>query len=460
MHVKTDQKTDELLDRLRREVAGTVLGPEDDGYDMARTTKFGDPEARPATIVRATGAADVASAISAARETGLELAVRSGGHSGAGFGTTDGGIVLDLHEMKALEIDVAGRAAWAEPGLTAREYVEATGRHGLTTGFGDTGSVGLGGLTLGGGLGLLARKHGLTIDSLLAAEIVTADGDLLLVDDEHHRDLFWAIRGGGGNFGVVTRFRLRLHEVDEVVGGLLVLPATAEVVERFVALAQDAPEELTTIASVMACPPMPFLPAEVHGRLVVLAMMVHTGPVEAAEKAVAPFRTLTEPLADLVRPLRYPEMYGEDPPSGGGAVFRTSFVDDVDHAAASAIMERLEAPGGGRVVQLRALGGAVARVPADATAYAHRSSRVLVSLGAFYADPADRAGQQAWVDGAAAVLHRPDGPATVNFLGREGSARVRAAYPDATWDRLLAVKRRYDPDNLFRLNQNVWPDPA
>ena len=231
-----------ILPELRSDLAGRALGPGDDGYDEARTVVAGGVDARPAVIVRPADDADVARTIALARETGLPLAVRSGGHSGAGHSTAEGGIVLDLRDMKAVDIDAEGGTAWAEAGLTAAEFTAAAGAHGLAVGFGDMGSVGLGGLTLGGGVGYLARKHGLTVDSLLAADVVTADGRVLRVDDESHPDLFWAIRGGGGNFGVATRFRFRLHPVDRVVGGMLVLPATPDTVAGFVAAAEAAPE--------------------------------------------------------------------------------------------------------------------------------------------------------------------------------------------------------------------------
>ena len=201
------------------------------------------------------------------------------------------------------------RTAWAETGLTAGEYTTAAGAYGLATGFGDTGSVGIGGITLGGGVGYLVRKHGLTIDDLLAAEIVTADGQLLRVDAETHPDLFWAIRGGGGNFGVATRFQFRLHEVDTIVGGILILPATPDIIASFIAEAEAAPEELSTIANIMPAPPMPFVPAEHHGQLIIMALICYAGAIEAGERAIAPFRALATPIADMVRPMRYPEIY-------------------------------------------------------------------------------------------------------------------------------------------------------
>src|SRR5215218_9477784 len=235
---------------LNDQLKGRIITPGDPDYDRARTVFSGAIDRRPALIVRAADAADVSRVIALARDSGLELAVRGGGHSNAGHGVSEGGIVLDLSELRALEIDVAGRTAWAETGLTAGEYTAAVGAHGLATGFGDTGSVGIGGITLAGGVGFLVRKHGLTIDDVLAAEIVTADGELLRVDAESHPDLFWALRGGGGNFGVATRFKFRLHEVDTFVGGMLLLPATPEVIASFVAEAEAAPEELSTIANV------------------------------------------------------------------------------------------------------------------------------------------------------------------------------------------------------------------
>ena len=357
---------------------------------------LGGVDPRPGVIVRVANAADIATVVRVARESGTELAVRSGGHSGAGHSTTDGGIVIDLRDMKALEIDAEGRTAWAETGLTAGEVTTALAEHGLAIGFGDTGSVGIGGITLGGGVGYLVRKHGLTIDSLLAAEIVTADGELLRVDATSHPDLFWAIRGGGGNFGVVTRFKYRLVDLPSFVGGMLVLPATAETIAGFIAAAEAAPEELSTIANVMNAPPMPFLPEEVHGQLVILGMLAYAGDADAGERAIAPFRALATPLADMVKPSPYPEMY---PPEGDEeyhptAEALTMFIDRVDRDVAQTIMEYLEKSDAPlRAAQLRVLGGAMARVPADATAFAHRASRIMVNVAAFYEGEDDRSAE-------------------------------------------------------------------
>jgi FAD/FMN-containing dehydrogenase len=465
----------DTVSQLRGALNGRVIGPEDDGYDQARTVFYGGFDRRPAVIARVADASDVSLVVSVARETGLELAVRSGGHSVAGHCVSDGGIVLDLSDMKAVDIDAERRTAWAQTGLTAEEFSNAAGAHGLAIGFGDTGSVGIGGITLGGGVGYLVRKHGLTIDDLAAADVVTADGELLRVDAETHPDLFWAIRGGGGNFGVATRFLFRLHEVGTIVGGMLILPATPEVIHSFIAEAEAAPEELSTIANVMSAPPMPFLPLEVHGRLVVMALMCYAGDPEAGEGVLARFRALATPIVDRVMPMPYPQIYhaldlepvgsSSLPPEAESyhptAVAHTMFVDTIDRIVAETILEYLRTSDATmRVAQLRVLGGAMARVPADATAFAHRRSRIMVNVAAFYDGPDDRAVRQAWVTDFAAALRQGDAGAYVNFLADEGEARIRDAYPGSTWDRLAAIKARYDPTNLFRLNQNIPPARA
>ena len=447
------------IPELRSSVSGRVIAATDAEYDAARTVFTGGIDRRPAVIVRVADATDVATVIGLARSTGLELAVRSGGHSGAGHSVSEGGIVLDLSDMKELEIDGAAHTAWAETGLTAAEYSKAVNVHGLATGFGDTGSVGIGGITLGGGIGYLVRKYGMTIDDLLAADVVTANGELLRVDADNHPDLFWAIRGGGGNFGVATRFQYRLHEVPSFVGGMLLLPASAEIVAGFIAAAEAAPEELSTIANVMPCPPMPFVPEELHGKLVVLALMAYAGDVEAAERALAPFRELATPIADMLAPIPYPDIYPpEDDSYHPLAIARTMFVDTIDLPVAETIMAHLNASDAAmRVAQLRVLGGAMARVPKDATAFAHRSSRIMVNVATFYEGPEDHDVRAAWVDGFVDAMRQDDRGAYVNFLVDEGEARIRDAYPGETWDRLAAVKAQYDPTNLFRLNQNIPP---
>ncbi|HLO14380.1 MAG TPA: FAD-binding oxidoreductase, partial [Anaerolineales bacterium] len=449
------------IENLRETFNGRVVAPGDSEYDEARTLFYGGMDRRPSVIIRVKDANEVARVVALARDTGTELAVRSGGHSVAGHSVSNGGIVLDLSEMRDLQINAEDRTAWAEAGLTAGEYTTAANAYGLATGFGDTGSVGIGGLTLGGGVGYLVRKYGLTIDDLLAAEIVTADGQLLQVDAQMHPDLFWAIRGGGGNFGVVTRFKFRLHEVDSVFGGMLFLPATPDVIALFIALAESAPEELSAIANVMPAPPMPFLPAEQHGKLIIMAMLVYAGEAGEGERVIAPFRALATPIADMVHPMKYPEIY---PPEQEGyhpvAAARTMFMDRIDRSVAETILEYLRSSTAMMAVtQLRVLGGAMARVPSDATAFAHRKSRIMVNVAALYQQPEEKQKHEAWARDFAAALRQEDHGAYVNFLGDEGEERIRAAYPESTWNRLAAIKARYDPTNLFHLNQNISPLP-
>jgi FAD/FMN-containing dehydrogenase len=448
-----------MLSSLPRHLEGRVLTPRDAAYDEARTVFAAHVDRRPAVIVRVAGPADVARVIAHARETGSELAIRGGGHSPAGHGVSDGGIVIDLSALRSFDLDAVERTAWAGAGLTAGEYTLLAGGHRLATGFGDTASVGIGGITLAGGIGYLVRKHGLTVDDLLAVEIVTADGRLRRADAQNEPELFWALRGGGGNFGVVTRLKYRLHPVDVILGGLLCLPATPDVIAGFVAEADAAPDELTTIAAVMAAPPLPFVPEDMHGRPVVLATMVHAGGHEAGERAVAPFRALAEPIADLVRPMRYPELYPDEQGPGPAVAARTTFARYVGVRQAGTILERLgESSAMLAACEIRVLGGAMARVPADATAFAHRRSRLMINVAARY-DPSisERAEHEAWAGALSAELGDGDAGAYAGFLADEGRARVRAAYPGATWERLAAVKAIYDPDNVFRLNQNVPP---
>jgi FAD/FMN-containing dehydrogenase len=440
-------------------IEGRVVTPEDPTYDRVRTVFYGDIDKRPSAIVRVSGVGDVRRVIATARNDGYELAVRSGGHSIAGHSTTDRGLVVDLREMSKIEIDANDRTAWVETGATALQVTQALASHGLVIGFGDSGSVGVGGITLAGGIGFLVREFGLTIDSLTAAEIVTADGRHLRVDAENDADLFWAIRGGGGNFGVVTRLRFRLHELTQFTGGILVLPATPETIAGFTAAAMAAPEKLSTIVNILPAPPLPFLPAEVHGRLVIIAMIAFAGDGASADRAIAPFRSLATPHADMVRAGPYLAMYQPEDPNHHPAVAgRTMFVDSIDAATAKVVFEHLSNSGAAmRAVQIRVLGGAADRVPSDATAYAHRSKPILVNAAAFYGGDADREAARQWTTELWKTLQPNDDAAYVGFLGDDGPARMHAAYPGSTWDRLAAIKATYDPTNLFRLNHNVPP---
>ena len=444
---------------LRSSLVGEIIEPEDPRYDKARSLFYGGIDKRPAAILRVANAQDAARVIQYARETGVELAVRSGGHSPVGSSLSDGGIVLDLHDMRRVEVDVAKRTAWAETGATAVEFATAAGAHGLGVSFGDTGSVGLGGITLGGGVGYLVRKHGLTIDNLIAAEIVTADGTVRRIDAEHEPDLFWAIRGGGGNFGVATRLHFRLQQVDPFVGGMLMQPASAQFIHDFIALSAAAPDELTTIANVMPAPPMPFVPAEWHNKLVAMSFVCYAGGGDAAERAIAPLRKLATPIVDMVKPMPYAQIYPPEDdsyhPIGTG---RNMLVDAIDKRSAESMIEYLSSsPATFSVAQLRVMRGAVARVPDDATAYAHRRRFAMINIGNLVQSVEELTAIKPWVDSFEKAIQRGPEAAYVNFLMDEGPERVRRAYPAGTYERLMKVKRQYDPTNLFRLNQNIPP---
>lgn len=452
---------EDQIEMLASALKGRVITPNGADYDAVRHGVNGKYDRRPAAVIRPANASDVAAVINFAQATDLEIAVRSGGHSTAGHSGTNGGLLIDLRDLRTMDIDAAARTAWVGTGLTAGEITAAVEQHGLIIGFGDAPSVGVGGITLGGGIGYLIRKHGLTIDSLLAAEVVTASGDIVIADETSHADLFWALRGGGGNFGVVTRFKFRLHPLPAFTGGPLVLPATPEVLAGFVAAAEAAPEELSTIVMLLPAPPLPFLPPEVHGKLVLVGAMAFAGEPEAAHKALAPFRALATPVADLVRPAPYSSLYMLAPPEDGrpSVSIRSRFVDHIGLEEARRIvaaMQQCDAPM--KLGQIRVLGGAAARVPMDATAFAHRKSRILVAFLAMCETGAETSARyDDWAAAASDALKQDDDGVYVNFLGEQGAAGIRSAYPRATWERLRRVKRQYDPDNLFRLNQNIPP---
>ena len=449
------------LETFAGSITGKVIDPASPEFDAVRRVHNSLADKRPAVIVQAADAFDVSKTVMLATQTGLELAIRSGGHSVAGYSTTDGGIMLDLSAMKGLHIDPDQRLAWVQPGVTAGEYTTAAAAHGLATPFGDTGSVGIAGLTLGGGIGFLVRKYGLAIDNLVAVEIVTADGRIITASDDENADLFWAVRGGGGNFGVATRFQFRLVPVGMTLSGALFLPLTRDVLTGLVPVAAAAPEELSTISFVMNVPPMPFVPEALHFKPAVVVMFVHaTDDIAAGQAALEPFRQLATPLAEAVFPMPYAGIY--DFTAEGGkpspSVIRSLFLDELDDEVADEIVERMSSPSSPlAMAQIRVLGGEMSRVPADATAFAHRDANVMVALMSIFEDPAELPVHEAWtVDFFAALRPKAKGVYS-NFLEAEGERRIREAYPAATYERLAEIKRRYDPTNLFRMNQNIRP---
>ncbi len=440
-----------------------VVLPEDARYEAARLVDNAAVDRRPAAIVMARDAADVVATLALAESSGLTLAVRAGGHSVVGYGSVDDAIVLDVSGMRGIEIDATSGTAWVEAGVTAGEVTAAAHVVGCAVPFGDAGSVGVAGITLGGGIGWLVRRLGLTIDSLLKAEVITAAGDRLTASSLENPDLFWALRGGGGNFGAVTRFRFKIHSVDTVLGGRVIVRATPEVLRRVIDVLVGGPDGLTVIAGIYPAPPMPPFHDAWHGKLIASMRFAHSGPIADDQRVLDLLRSMGPSVEDSVARKPYPELF--PPPSDVRGVYatRTLFVDDLDEKAIEIIERRMAAPSSPEAwVQMRILGGAVARVANDETAFGHRDRRALLWLITPYAELEEGRRHDAWT----ADFHdelvdaRAGSGAYVNFLGDDGEAALRAAYPPATLARLVEVKRRYDPGNLFRSNLNIRPSPA
>jgi hypothetical protein len=446
--------------------AGELLGPGDPGYDDARKVWNGAIDRRPALIARCAGVPDVVAALGHARERDLLVAVRGGGHGVAGQAVCDGGIVIDLSPMRGIAVDPRARTARAQGGVLWGELDAATQEHGLATVGGIVTHTGIAGLTLGGGIGWLMRRHGATVDNLLAAEVVTARGDVLRASADEHPDLFWGLRGGGGNFGVVTSFEYRLHEVGPIVlsGPLLyALEDGPEVLRFYRELIAEAPDELTIFVNLRRAPALPFVPAELHGRLVVMAIVCYAGAVERGEQVLAPLRGFGRSLVDAIAPRPYvelQELFNPGVPHGWHYYWKSWELPPLSDGAIDALVEhaaRITSPRS--YVLVFQLGGALGRVGEHETAYGQRDAAHNVNISAVWL-PDDPAGDEhvRWVRECYAALEPyATGRVYVNFLADEGQERVRAAYGEERYARLVALKRDYDPDNVLRLNQNIDP---
>lgn len=452
--------TNRPIETLRSRIAGEVFTPADLGYDVARTTLY-TSDRHPFAVVRAANALDVAETVKFAVEREFPLAVRSGGHSLAQYSVINGAVVADLSQMKRVQIDPETRTAKVQAGATSGDLAGPAGEHGLALSTGDTASVGMGGLTTGGGIGFMARKYGLAIDSLLEAQIVTANGEILTANESQNAELFWAIRGGGGNAGIVTEFTYQLAEVPQILGGMIAIPATKETLRAYLDFSVAAPEELTTLGNLMYAPPLPFVPEDQVGKLVIVILVCWAGDIEQGQKTLAQLRAIAEPVIDMVGPMPYPEIYRmtDHQSEPHGASIRSMFAHQVSDETIDAIFESMSRPSSPMsIVHFRAMGGAISRVPVDATAFAHRSEPYFVTILNLWPDPAeDRTPHEAWTNELFAAMRRDASGVYVNFLEDEGADRVREAYPGATYERLAEVKRAYDPENVFRFNQNVAP---
>jgi FAD/FMN-containing dehydrogenase len=458
--------TTSILDPLRDAVRGPVIAPGDDGYDAARTIWNGAIDRRPACVVRCTGVADVVAAVRFARAHDLRVAVRSGGHGVGGHAICDDGLVIDLSPMKGIRVDPAARTARAEAGVLWGEFDRETQLHGLATVGGIVTHTGIAGLTLGGGIGWLTRKYGATVDNLLAVDLVTAEGELLTASADEHPDLFWGIRGGGGNFGVVTSFEYRLHPVGPIVlAGPIFHPLedARDVLRFYREFVATAPDELTTIFNLRAAPPLPFLPEEVHGKPIVMVGACYSGAPEDGIEVVRPLKEFGTPIVDLLEPKLYTalqSMFDRAVPHGWHYYWKSVELPPLTDDAIDTLVEHAGALTSPRsyciVFQL---GGALARAREGETAFSQRHAAHNVNINAIWTeDDRDADRHVAWArDFFAAMQPHAGERVYVNFLGDEGADRVRQAYGDRQYERLVELKRSYDPTNVFRLNQNIEP---
>jgi FAD/FMN-containing dehydrogenase len=451
------------IDALRTKVTGEVIAPGDAGYEEARKVYNGMIDKRPAAVVRCTGTADVAAVIGVARSEGLDLSVRGGAHSAPGFGTNDGGLVIDLSGLQDVVVDADQQTARAGGGCTWAGFNEATNAYGLATTGGIIGSTGIAGLTLGGGIGYLARKYGLSCDNLLSAEVVTADGDVITANENDHSDLFWALRGGGGNFGVVTTFEYQLHPVADIYGGPIAYPVDQadEVLRFYREYITESPEELGGFVGFHIAPPLPFLPEEWHFKNICLAVPCWTGSMDDGEKMIAPFLDVVEPVGYHVGPMPYPALNTLfDPllPAGLQHYWKASFARDLsDEAIAVHAAHGAQVPALQCAVHLYPIDGAVQRVGADETAFAYRDVNFSPVIAGMWEDPADNEDNIAWVRGYHEALQPYSAQGGyINFMDGDDQGRIKANYR-GNYDRLAATKATYDPANVFHLNQNIQP---
>jgi FAD/FMN-containing dehydrogenase len=443
---------------------GTLLVRGSAEYEDARPVWNASIDRRPALIARCASRADVVHCVRLAAERDLLTAIRGGGHNIAGTGTCDGGLVIDLAGLRAVRTDPASRTARVEAGCTLGDFDFAAQQFGLATPLGINSTTGVGGLTLGGGFGWLSRKHGMTIDNLLAATLVTAGGEVVEASDIQNPDLFWALRGGGGNFGVVTSCEFRLHPVGpEVLAGLIVHPleSAGELLRHYREVVAEAPDELAAWLVLRQAPPLPFLPESWHGRGVVVVAVCYVGDAARGERAIEPLRQFGSPIADVVGPQPYTAwQQAFDPLLTPGArnYWKSHDFSELSDQAIDIIAAYAEGiPTPETEIFLAHLGGAVGRVPIEATAYPHRGTRFVLNVHARWREPSADAANIAWARQffETAAPHAAGG-VYVNFMTAEESPRLPAAY-GPNYARLAELKRRFDPDNLFRLNQNISP---
>jgi FAD/FMN-containing dehydrogenase len=452
------------VQELRESIRGEVITPADAGYDAARAVWNGMIDKRPALIVRCSGVADVMAAVEFACSQDLELAVRGGGHSLPGFSTSDGGIVVDLSPMKGIQVDPERLRVVAQGGVTWKELDHETQAFGLAVTGGLISSTGIAGFTLGGGIGWLMRKYGLSADNLVAADMVTADGRLVHASEAENAELFWGLRGGGGNFGVVTSFEFQLHRVGPtVLAGPIFFPGeqAAQILRGYRSYTAQLPDEMTTLVNLTTAPPAPFLPESVHGKKIVAVVGVYAGAPDAGRELADGLRALGTPIVDLLGPMPYTTMQTLlDPLWAAGvrnffkAGYTPALADDTIDALVRAHQSTISPMS---EIHVQHVGGAIARVAEDATAFGERAAPYLINIIARWADGSTDAAQIGWAsDLYSAIEPATTGGSYVNFMS-VGDDRVAATYGEAKYERLARLKETWDPSNLFRLNQNIQP---
>jgi FAD/FMN-containing dehydrogenase len=448
---------------LRDHVRGEVVVPGDPGYEDARLVHNGMIDRRPAVVVRVANAGDVMATVRYARDNGLDLSIRGGGHSGPGFGTNNGGVVIDFSRMRSVRVDPPAMTARAEGGVTWGDFNAATHAFGLATTGGIISTTGIAGFTLGGGIGYLSRGFGLSLDNLVSADVVTADGRLLVASEHENADLFWAIRGGGGNFGVCTSLEYKLHRVKDVYWGPMFyeIEEAGNILRFFRDFIKDAPEEMGAFPAFQIAPPLPFIPEDRHGDMFAAIVACWSGPPEEGERRFKAFHDVAEVKAEMVGPVPYPAINAAFDglfPKGIRQYWKGNFVKELtDDAIAVHVEHGPNAPTMSSTMHLYPINGACHRVAPDATAFGHREANFSMVVVSAWADPSDDEANIGWVrDYSHAIAPHSEVGGYINFMDGDDNERIRANY-GGNYDRLVEVKRTYDPGNLFRVNQNIVP---
>ncbi len=451
------------IEQLRAQAHGQVVTPDDEGYDEARTVYNAMIDRRPLAVVRCVDTDDVVAAVNFARDNGVALAIRGGGHSVPGFGTVDDGVVADLSGMRRVDVDAGAKTARAQGGATWGDFNDATHEFGLATTGGIISTTGVAGLTLGGGIGYLTRGCGLSLDNLVSAEVVTADGQIVTASEREHEDLFWALRGGGGNFGVATSLQFRLQPVTDIYGGPMFfeIADAGDVLRWYRDFIADAPEQFGGFPAFQIAPPLPFIPEERHGDTFLAFVSCWSGPADQGEGNLKSLREVAPVVAEHVGSMPYPALnsaFDALVPAGLQHYWKANFVRELtDDIIAAHLEHGPKVPVVNSTVHIYPINGAVHRVASDQTAFAHRDANFATVIAGMWPDPADNEANTAWVrDYYTATAPLSEEGGYINFMAGDDQERIKANY-GGNYDRLVQVKRTYDPDNLFRVNQNIKP---